>query len=466
MSSDSRHDVAVAFAIVHDELRARRPVTTELEAWAHDRNFGAAQAGVIAAVDASATIDASQVAALRGGASARLFAALTGLDLVLSAANSDTPSSDPVTALLQSRRRRQGAYLASAEDGAVLAKRVDQRQVQVGSETLADALGVLRVAPDTWRLVHHMVVPRSEDHSHSPGDLLQVAAVPLGADSDDLTMESTTTQHGRHIYIATPTSSLAGRVPSAASGLHGVDLGLAPELTLDSDGLTAWRQSSEPFSSPTWVFAGTGPLLEVFEGASAPATAITSASGAPLRPNRGVLLHGPTGRVIAVQDKRAGFTITPSLLEDYGLPTVPAVSHDEGMEPGSALTIIESRAGRFAIYICEDLGREIELAHQLAEIGVTHLIVPVLATPMMDYRWQHLSSSRMAQFAGVTTMVINSLTLGRFDKDGNPAKTLLLVEPENGSYNGAVQWVFNGTAATMTAAQDAVAPRRVTTRSR
>lgn len=182
-----------------------------------------------------------------------------------------------------------------------------------------------------------------------------------------------------------------------------------------------------------FVLAGTGPVTDpgACPGQSAPVGVAITSTGGTLSPNRAVLLNGPFAKVLAVQDKRAGFTITPNLLADYGLATAVHESHDEGMEPGSRMTVVESRAGRFAIYVCEDLGREIDLAPQLVELGITHLIVPILATPMEEYRWQQMASSHIAQRAGTTTIVINSATLGRF-LGSDPARTLLVVEPAAG----------------------------------
>jgi len=426
MSSVDRVDVADAFATLYDALHSRRPGTTELEAWPDSSEFAEGQADVSRDVDDDATIDADLVADLTAPAAAggpRLFGAVAGLDLVLSAANDMTPSPDPVTSLLQERRRRDGGYLTSASRGAVLAKRVDQRQVQEGHESLADALGVLRVRRETWSAVEHVVVANDLDHSHAPGDELRLAAVPMGAEGSDLRMASTTTKQGRRIYVAAPAPGLKTRVPAAASALRGADIGLAPEVTLSDDILRAWQAAADPGSSPTWVFAGTGPVTGNYAGVSAPVGTGKTVGGDSLSPNRGVLLHGLTGEVIAVQDKRAGFTITPNMRASYGLAGAPDESHDEGMEHGSRLTLVESRAGRFAVYICEDLGREIDLAHQLVELGVTHLIVPILATAMGTHEWHRQSSSHIAQRAGTTTVVVNSLTLGRFDDDDQPAST-------------------------------------------
>lgn len=466
MSSVTRLDIAHAFVTLYDALHARHPVTTELEAWPDTSEFANGQSELLRAVDEDATVDSDVVSEAVSADSPRLFGALTAADLVLSAANSETPSPDPATSLLQERRRRHGSYFNSVDLGAVLAKRVDQRQVQEGNESLSDALGVLRVHAETWSAVEHVLIARDLDHNHSPGSALRLAAVPVSAESGDLRMTSTSTEQGRRIYLADPDPGLAARVPAAAAALVDADIGLAPEVTLDGDILRAWQAALDPVNSPTWVFAGTGPVPGAYVGASAPVGAGKTVAGDRLSPNRGVLLHGITGTVIAVQDKRAGFTITADLLDAYGLAGAPTESHDEGMEPGSKLTVIESLAGRFAIYICEDLGREMDLAPELIELGITHLIVPILATEMLDHRWQQQSSSQIAQRAGTTTMVVNSVTLGRFTNDGEPARTFLVAEPRHGTYAPDLHWAHNPDAKTMSPRDDATTPRVLTTRSR
>ena len=122
------------------------------------------------------------------------------------------------------------------------------------------------------------------------------------------------------------------------------------------DSTNNWGTGPRPHWSLCRGRAGSGAVTGTHPGASAPTTSTATSDGQPLQPNRAVLLHGKTGAIIAVQDKRYGFTILPTIKDDYGLSAAPDVQLDEGIAQGKRLTIVESRLGRVAILICEASG--------------------------------------------------------------------------------------------------------------
>jgi len=458
MSSILGVDVAKAFAQLYDELMQTPPVATELETWPASPAYRQAEVRVTGLIGTGLQIDESSLTAEIAAGRPATMGALAAIDTVLRRANDDNPGRTPQTIELQKRRWRQGGYYVSADDGAVLSRRASQREPQQGAETLADKFDIVRVAPESWTHAQFIVVDSNLDYRVLPGDELRVAALPMSVLPEDLDMTSTQTAQGRPVYIARPGPDLHAHVSTAATAVHGADLALAPESTLDANGLDAWQLAATS-EMPTWVFAGTGPVGGDLPGGSAPLGTGTTVDGDELMPNRGVLLHGPTGDVIAVQDKRSGFTILPGLLAAYRLPNDPPVGHDEGMEPGRTLTVVESKAGRFAVFICEDLGREMDLAADLVGFGITHLLVPILATPIRVREWHQSIARRVTQRAGTTVVVFNSLVLGREENPAQPAATMMVVEQRADAYAGEEHMERNLGGLVVAPRDDALTPR-------
>jgi hypothetical protein len=203
------------------------------------------------------------------------------------------------------------------------------------------------------------------------GGIVPVGQIPFAAPGE-IKLAHDTTAAGINVYTCTPDAGLVGRVAKAMAAFRaaGSQIALVPEATLTDEILAIWQAVCAP-GGPEWVLVGTGDVTDAHPGASAPPVGLVTAGGITLGPNRAVLLDGRTGDVIAVQDKRYGFTILPDLRASYGLASAPKVTLDEGMIQGKKLTIIESRAGRVAILVCEDLDHITQDGAMLRELGVS-----------------------------------------------------------------------------------------------
>src|SRR4029078_9292946 len=90
------------------------------------------------------------------------------------------------------------------------------------------------------------------------------------------------------------------------------------------DSTNNWGTGPRPHWSLCRGRAGSGAVNGTHPRASAPTTRTATSDGQPLQPNRAVLLHGKTGAIIAVQDKRYGFTTPPTIKKHFRL----SAAHD------------------------------------------------------------------------------------------------------------------------------------------
>lgn len=261
-----------------------------------------------------------------------------------------------------------------------------------------------------------------------------IGQIPMLACPEDVIWQRVSSPDGlpQDGYTVAPVSAnLIGRIDPALAALATaeVHLGLIPESALDDTVLQGWQRvlgdHSQPTGSLQWLLAGTGPVTTV---------GVDVQPGTTKLPNRAVVLTSD-GDVVFTQDKRAGFTMSPEQIRRYRLEPVLGANDTlaEHIRKGSLLTIIDASAGRFAIAICEDHGRLIEIGGLCAKMGVTHLLVPVIAPAMWSGGWQCTGARQLASELGVSTAVGNSLAVdqrGRADADGvsPPAITLFAVQ--------------------------------------
>jgi hypothetical protein len=457
-------DLGDAFALVYDALEGSRPTAIEMDTWPTTDPCRRTRQHVMDTARPDLTLPGALVQEALDDGPAAMYGLLLAVDLLLSRANGPTAPAqgDRLGFTAWTRRIRHGRYNRMGGTGAVLPRRTTSPRPLGGPESLREAFGILRVSPETWSGTRYIRVPKELDHSAAASDGLSLAALPMGADSNDIVMASETLATGRRIYTARPSDHVIDHVASATGALagQGIDVGLIPEITLDADVLRAW-QTHLTDGAPTWVLAGTGPIDDpTMPGASSPNGIATTSTGAALLPNRAVLLHGPTGRIVAVQDKQYGFTIAPTYLSAYQLGSAPHEMHSEGMADGRDTTVIESNAGRFGIFVCEDIGRLTSLASTVQELGLTHILVPILATPIQRYRWQERAADHLALYVGTTTIVFNSLTLGRWHPGTRRgAYTLLASRPDLTNSATTTSVHRNPHAASMTDHEDALTPR-------
>ncbi|RNL62697.1 hypothetical protein EFK50_13170 [Nocardioides marmoriginsengisoli] len=441
-----------AFAEAYDRLSAESPVSGELQKWSSDPGRDAAFADARDQIKNTGMVDAATIAA---AAPVQLLGILSALDKALQRGTPMSFATDPLSMTLRGQFLRTGRFNSTTE-GAVLPRYVEAGRPRATSAALDEVFHTIRVSTSTWRrctqINLHATTLQRFDITVAAGGLVPVAQIPFAAPGE-IKLAHETTAAGVDIYTCTPDPTLERRVKKAMEAFRdsGAQIALVPEATLDDAILASWQATCAP-GGPDWVLVGTGNVTGTHPGVSAPTPGVVTASGVTLGPNRAVLLDGRSGTVIAVQDKRHGFTILPDYRASYGLGTAPEVILDEGMIQGKKLTVIESRAGRVAILVCEDLDHLTQDGAMLRELGVSLVLAPIVAPPIIAYRWQHQASNSLAKDIGSTVITINSLALGRDeeqedpktgDKVKVPATTLMVVTPIANEYTTDLDAVSN-----------------------
>jgi predicted amidohydrolase len=372
---------------------------------------------------------------------------------------------------VRSQFLRTGKFNATS-DGAVLPRYVEAGRPRATAEALDEVFHTVRVSASTWlrSTQINLLAPTNQRHDVTvPADgVVKVAQIPFAAPGE-IRMAHDTTVAGVDVYTSTPDAALEGRVAKAMKAIRNsnAQIALVPEATLTDAILTKWQAACSP-GGPDWILVGTGNLTGVHPGASAPAPVVVTKAGLTVGPNRAVLLDGRTGHVIAAQDKRHGFTILPDFRAAYGMGSAPEAILDEAMIQGKKLTVIESRIGRVAILVCEDLDHLTQDGAMLRELGVSLVLAPIVAPPIVAYRWQHQASNSLAKDIGSTVITFNSVALGRDEEQVDPstgatmkkpATTLMVVAPVPNEYRTDVQAVLNPLRGTQGPKTDAVTVR-------
>jgi hypothetical protein len=198
------------------------------------------------------------------------------------------------------------------------------------------------------------------------------------------------------------------------------EIGLVPELALSVDLLQIWIDAIRSTPAATgrlrWVLVGTGDL----PGGAGPAE---------LPSNTAYLLSRLTGRIIATQEKRHGFTLSER--QSAGWPPASGLGpgpHRELIQVGDTLTVLESSSGRFAISICEDLGRQ-DSDELIRATSVSHLLAPIFAPPFELHSWAVNRAVELATFTGSSVAAFTSYGVVRKTYDGSEC-TLATVQTE------------------------------------
>jgi predicted amidohydrolase len=115
--------------------------------------------------------------------------------------------------------------------------------------------------------------------------------------------------------------------------------------------------------------------------------------------------------------------------------------HIEGMTEGTTRRIRDLRAGRVAILICEDHGRMIQEAANLAEHGPSLIFVPIFSEPIRQYRWEYNAAADHVLALGASVVVSNSCavpvpadTVDNFVKKGVVYGTSLAAWPKEDAF--------------------------------
>jgi predicted amidohydrolase len=382
------------------------------------------------------------------------FGVLLGLDRAL--LDADPYLGTPGTPLGTPRGNLQtyGRLNSSEGKGILLTRRAAPCRPSVEPESLDGFLRHIRIPPDlagkldvmSCLALDDLPVPdQGRDGRHgrdlAPLPLIPIAQLPMLAEPGDLIWA---TPDDSHYTVAPNSALLAQYVPRALAELDasGAVLALLPEASLDDHLLEAWQvalRATPGEGALTWLLAGTGPVRK--QG---------PAAHAQRPPNRAVLLHR-NGEVLLTQDKQRGFTITTENQQHkYGVPYAGS-ARAEYITQGTRLSVLESRRGRFAVAICEDLERD-AIRDQVIKSGTTHLIVPGLAGGMHKDGWQPPDAYVVAVEAGADVAVSNGLAI-ESKYNGNPVPTLLVfsVPDEHDDYLSHGQLLRIPEPATVTA---------------
>ncbi|MBB5851194.1 hypothetical protein ACFQ05_37865 [Amycolatopsis umgeniensis] len=349
------------------------------------------------------------------------FGVLLGLDLALLDANSDTSHLNSRALDYLQVRLEMNGRLNEETGGILLPRRTSPFRPNVDAEEIDDFFQLLRIPPYVSANLQISRVSAVRDlplsDRRGPFDELpskrplKIAQLPLLADAADLRWES---DHpgGRFYTVAPDSARLDERIAKALNVLDksGAVLAVLPEGCLDDSLLERWRELLRATPRPdesslTWLLLGTGPVT----GAGPP-----PAGRRP--PNRAVLVHR-NGWIepMLTQDKMSGFCFTVGKQKEYEVE-LGGVKRDELISHDSLITVLESRAGRFAVQVCEDFTRPAR-RHHLISVGITHLLVPVLAAPMWKKGWQAEAGQVLTVHLGAKAAVSNGLAITRFYKE-------------------------------------------------
>jgi predicted amidohydrolase len=238
---------------------------------------------------------------------------------------------------------------------------------------------------------------------------------------------------------------LLEHIPTALAALDdsGAQLAVIPEAALDDQLLDAWRdacRSMDPRGDLRLLVVGTGPVTVKADGCLL-AGEISDHELSSLPHNRAVLLERATGELVMAQDKQRGFSMDAqyrkrvNIFIDEEEVDEAGGTIDELITDPEGLNVLDSRCGRIAILICEDLGRVTDTGAIVSRAGVEMILAPILAPPILPNRWQEAAAKCLTP-DGADVIVVNSLALGREDldpnnsyrrRDGIPAASLVAI---------------------------------------
>jgi predicted amidohydrolase len=415
------HALPDLFAELYDELD-EAVFRSKVGEWSADgflQSVSAAIAADVRAGRSGAEPAKLRIRLLNHGAEAMRFAILRGLDMAFAAVNPMLAGGPPPPALaaLDLQVAATGRLDSGARGGAVLPRLVEQAAGQVPDHPRDAFRSVVRVPPHFWNRARHMALPAQLVFTAPEVKAgVKAACCPLIEDPDEMRFEITERGGGRFYRIApNDAPQTLERVETVVRALHasGAVFGILPELTLTPALLERWQHALRTVergaSKLRWIVAGSGDL-----------------TGDERPSNTCVILDARAGEVVASQDKIFGFNMTPAELKRWNLTSRLGNQRvDEDLEPGRQVTVFEAGGIRFAVLICEDLGRVVDHGALLRDFGVSHVIVPVFGRPLQERRWERSAAENYAQATGTTAIVVNSRLMHRIL--GTEGATVLIV---------------------------------------
>ena len=286
--------------------------------------------------------------ALRSRGAQGAFGVLLGLDEALAYAHPDAGSyGNAAIYALTDRYLQFGRLNTDAVHGLLLFRTSFPGRPR-GLPSRASMFGLLRVASPKlgaglrWVDGGFDLVPEFDPD----GEFIAIGCVPFLEHLDDVHLVSLETKLGVPGYRLAPasTAALRHRVAEVLEALDNANVlvGVIPEGCLSDELYVVWQEALRSTlrrpTKLTWLLVGSGPL-----------------GGCDPPRNRAVILHR-SGRELSAHDKMYDFTITGDQISRWGLEGILGSENlVEDIQLGDASAMLESRAGRFCVLICEDL---------------------------------------------------------------------------------------------------------------
>ncbi|MFC8511635.1 hypothetical protein [Streptomyces sp. NPDC057257] len=416
-------DPADLFVILYDLLPEEHFCADEAIDWFQDPtvNGFANQVckDVLAVGRVTGTLAGDIAGEVKTHGSRGMFAALLGLDRALAVANPFSPYYNESAMAWLSVRYISHNRLNNPDrtTGLLLPRCARPGKIVLEWEHKADFFNVHRATARDLDRIRIDRIPSRNDPGFTAKEPISVGAVPMLEKYADLEFDWKPKGAGRRYRITPSEPRLSDRVGQAARNLWESDarIGVLPESTLSDPLLRHWTDVLRELpddSGLEWLLLGTGPV-----GDTDPP------------PNRAVLVDCRTGQTILEQDKMAGFTLTADLATQWRLPGEPHRQlAREGVLRGLDVAVLDSSLGRLAILICEDVKQTVPFAAKLQALGVSHILVPLFAAPILRARvqWERQAAQRCVEEFGAWVVLSNSLAVGA-EMDVPP-----YVEPEDG----------------------------------
>jgi predicted amidohydrolase len=373
------------------------------------------------------------------------FARLIGLDRVLRHVHPHAGAPPPKCLWeISTRYARLGHFNTDANDGLLL-PRLMEYGAPPHRRDKYESFGVVRVQSHQLHNVTFKAIGIPGCTTHTGKDDLVVACLPFLDVIDDVTL-GRVIKYGQARYRLGPCDDprLQHRIDDAITALDrsGATVGLLPEGALSEPLLSLWQQrlaATNPATSQlSLIVIGTGPVTD---------------QEPP--PNRAVVLDR-AGALLWTQDKLCDFTLVDSTITDWRLPGLGTDNHLEDITLGDKWFVAETKLGRLAILICEDLQRCETRDVVPRDFGLSHAFVPVFDAPLGTHRWQRFASERHLHWTGTRVVVANSRVVGNLQGRGPDIPTGFGLSPTRKPGT----WEYDVTGPeTTTSATDAVTVR-------
>jgi predicted amidohydrolase len=344
---------------------------------------------------------------------------LLGIDAALREANPlDALMPPAALSALASHYELHGRLSSDRTAGALLPRACPTSRPEQEAARFSDLFAsVTRVSETAWEAANHCLFPSDMRMTiDDVADGLQIGCVPLLEDPLELTWTVRERHDIRYYHVDLNDVAVDDRIEDVLDALEAAEVQLAvfPELTCTEWLLERWREAVLRRSAAgwrlRWMLLGTGDIRNDGD-----------------RPvNAAVLLDVSSGEELMIQRKMFGFTLRPDQVRAWRLALPYDRALDEDIKKPRRPLIGETGFGRMAIFICQDLSESTELDDMVVQHAISHIVTPVFSEPTSPHFWEHQAAKTWAVQAGTTTIVANSLVVGRLQGRAGPLHAALV----------------------------------------